>query len=181
MKKTLYNIIFIIYLIIAIFVTICLLSYNKFKVSEFGDISFVIVDTNKMKPDYKKGDLLIIEKTDVIEEGEKAFFYTTFEKNIEVRLGEITEVEEVSESESTYTVEGKNKISSEYVLGTTDTVNVLPGVGRILGIFESKWGFLFLIVLPALVAFVNQGIVVINAIKSAKGKVKNDKVEKTEE
>ena len=34
MKKTILNIIFIIYAVIAVFVTVCLLSYNQFKVTQ---------------------------------------------------------------------------------------------------------------------------------------------------
>ena len=44
MKKIIGNIIFIIYAIIAVFVTICLLSYNEFKVTEFGETSLVLID-----------------------------------------------------------------------------------------------------------------------------------------
>ena len=61
MKKVISNLIFIIYLIIAIFVTVCLLSYNDYKVTEFGDTSLIIVSDKKMQPDYNKGDLVIDE------------------------------------------------------------------------------------------------------------------------
>ena len=37
MKRVIGNIIFVIYAIIAIFVTVCLLSFNQYKVSEFGN------------------------------------------------------------------------------------------------------------------------------------------------
>ena len=63
MKKTITNVIFIIYVVIAVFVTICLLSYNQFKVTEFGNYSLVIVTDNEMIPDYNKGDLLILDKS----------------------------------------------------------------------------------------------------------------------
>ena len=43
MKKKFLSFIFIIYVIIAIFVTICLLSYNRFKITEFGDKSLLII------------------------------------------------------------------------------------------------------------------------------------------
>ena len=44
MKKIIWNIFVVFYAVIAIFVTICLLSYNRYKVSEFGDNSLVIID-----------------------------------------------------------------------------------------------------------------------------------------
>ena len=37
MKKAISNIIFTLYIIIAVFVTVCLLSYNDYKVTVFGD------------------------------------------------------------------------------------------------------------------------------------------------
>ena len=173
MKKVISNLIFIIYLIIAIFVTVCLLSYNEYKVTEFGDTSLIIVSDKKMQPDYNKGDLVIVEKSDEINAGDKAFYYDTYNQKIKVTLGTIEEVEEVSESQINYIVDdGEHKISSEYVIGPASESTVMPNVGTILGIVESKWGFLFLIVLPALLAFVNQAMVVAAGIKEAKKEAK---------
>lgn len=62
MKKTLMNIIVIIYVIIAIFTTICLLTFNHYKVSEFGDKTLVIIDKEDSSYDYKEGDLIIVGK-----------------------------------------------------------------------------------------------------------------------
>ena len=39
MKKKFLNFIFTIYIIVAVFATICLLSYNSYKVTEFGNKS----------------------------------------------------------------------------------------------------------------------------------------------
>ena len=62
MKKKFLSFIFIIYVIIAIFVTICLLSYNRFKITEFGDKSLLIISDDQMAPNFKKGDLVIADK-----------------------------------------------------------------------------------------------------------------------
>ena len=63
MKKALVNLIVIIYIIVAIAVTICLLSYNEYKVSEFGDKTLVIMDeTNKDLPEFQKDDLIIAQE-----------------------------------------------------------------------------------------------------------------------
>lgn len=179
MKKVISNLIFIIYLIIAIFVTVCLLSYNDYKVTEFGETSLVIVSDKKMQPDYNKGDLVIVEKLDEIEAGEKVLYYDTYNQQIKVKIATIEEVEEVSESQINYTIDdGEHKISSEYVLGPVSTASVMPNVGTILGIVESKWGFLFLIVLPALLAFVNQAMVVAAGIREAKKEAREEAKEK---
>lgn len=168
MKRTILNIIFVVYIVIAVFVTICLLSYNQFKVTEFGNYSLVIVDDDGLAPDYNKGDLVIVDKSVEVIPGDKAFFYSTSDRQTEIMLGEVEDIEKVTETESTYTFEGERKISSEYVLGGETGAEAIPVVGTILSVLESKWGFLFLIVLPALLAFFYQITVVISDIKNSK-------------
>ena len=177
MKKTITNIIFIIYVVIAVFVTICLLSYNQFKVTEFGDYSLVIVTDDEMAPDFNKGDLVIVDKSQEVLPGDKAFFYDTYNRQIEIRLGEVNDLERVTETETTYTFDGDHKVSSEYVLGGENTASVIPVAGTILSVLESKWGFLFLIVLPVLLMFIHQITVVIADLRNSK----DDKVEKNAE
>ena len=168
MKKTLTNIIFGVYVVIAVFVTVCLLSYNEFKVTELGNYSLVVVTDNEMIPNFNKGDLLIIDKSVPVFTGDNAFFYDTYNRQIEVRLGKVQDLEKVTETESTYTFEGEHKVSSEYVLGGENGTSLIPGVGTVLNILESKWGFLFIIVLPALLMFFHQIMVVIGDIKESK-------------
>lgn len=71
-------------------------------------------------------------------------------------------------TETTYTFEGDLKKSSDYVLGPAQDADVIPVVGGILSILESKWGFLFLIVMPSLLAFVYQISVVFSEIRGKK-------------
>ena len=169
MKKFLSNILFIIYLIIAIFVTVCLLSYNDYKVTVFGDTSLVIVSDNNMKPDYNKGDLIIVENSEDIKVGEKVFYYNTYNEQIRIRTGIVTGIVEDEKSEIIYTIDdGEHNISSEFIVGKTSNANSMQNIGLVLGILESKWGFLFLIVLPALLAFINQIMIVVAGIKEAR-------------
>lgn len=168
MKKIILNAIFTIYIVIAVFVTICLLSYNDFKVTEFGDYSLVMITDDSVEPDYNEGDLVITKKSNKIKLDEKVFFYNTFEKNIEVKFGKITDMEKVTSSETTYTLDGGHKISSQYVLGPASSATVIPKVGTVLSVLESRWGFLFIIVLPALIAFLYQITVVFTEVKNSK-------------
>ena len=64
--------------------------------------------------------------------------------------------------------EGERKISSQYVLGSADDTTKIAFVGTVLSVLESRWGFLFLIVLPALIAFLYQITVVVSEIKGTK-------------
>lgn len=181
MKKIIFNLLFVIYVVVAVFVTVCLLSYNQFKVTEFGAKSLIIVSDNTLEPTYKKGDLVIADKKETITSGNKAFFYNTYNQKIEVALGTVTDVERVTNTEKTYTLDGDRRISSEYVLGTTKNAQVISGVGAVLGVLESRWGFLFIIVLPSLLAFLYQISVVVSDIrglKENKGNIENNEEQK---
>ena len=168
MKRVIGNIIFILYAVIAVFVTICLLSYNDYKISEFGNNSLIIIDSNEVEPDFMKGDLVIANKEDQIDVNDKVFFYNTYENQMEVTLGTVTNEEVVTSTESTYTINGEIRISSEYVIGPADSAIRIGGVGTVLGILESQWGFLFLIVLPSLIAFLYEIYVVVSEIRGKK-------------
>lgn len=178
MKRIISNIIFIIYFIIAIFVTVCLLSYNDYKVTVFGNTSLIVVEDNKMQPDYNKGDLIIVENSEEVSVGEKIFFYNVYNEQIKVRIGTITNIENKGKEKICTIDDGEHTISSEFVIGATANASSTPKIGTVLGILESKWGFLFLIVLPALLAFVNQVMVIISGIKESKGHEKNEQAEK---
>ena len=163
------HILFGIYLVIAILLTLTLLAYNDFKISQFGDYSLLVIKDDEIEPDFKEGDLVILNKSDKVLTGRKAFFYDTSNQKIEVKLGVVEAAEPVNEDEITYTLEGERKISSEYVLGPANTAEVIPGLGKVLGILQSKWGFLFIIVFPALILVINQiGVVFNNIIESLK-------------
>ena len=156
MKKKFLNFIFTIYIIVAVFATICLLSYNSYKVTEFGNKSLVIISDNELLPELKKGDLVIVDKNELILTGHKAFFYQTYNRNIEISLGNVQKIEKVNSTETTDTFDGDKSVSSEYVLGPLEGSSVIPMAGTVLSILESKWGFLFLIVFPVLLLFINQ-------------------------
>ena len=174
MKKIIGNIKFIIYAIIAVFVTICLLSYNEFKVTEFGETSLVLIDNEELQPNYNKGDLVIVNRDTRIRENDSIFFYNTSADKVEITVANVTNVEKVSNFEYTYTLEGNMIISSEYVIGNTEGVTVIPKLGTVLGILESKWGFLILIVFPSLLAFIYEITVVFAEIKEGRNNKKED-------
>jgi len=170
MKKIILNLLFIVYVVIAVFVTVCLLSYNQFKVTEFGSKSFVIVKNNDFAPNYKKGSLVIVDRDVPITNGDNVFFYNTYNQEIEVALSRVAKTEIVTENEKTYTLNGERRISSEYVIGNDKNAKVIGGVGTILNILESRWGFLFIIVLPSLLAFIYQISVVISDLRGLNDK-----------
>ena len=156
MGKKIKGIIFSIYLAIALVITLLLLGYNDFKITEIGTYSLLLITDNELAPEFNKGDLVIVNKDSEVLTGQKAFFYNTYNQKIEVRLGEVIEAERVTDTETTYTFEGDRRLSSQYVLGPSKTADVIPHLGSVLSVLESKWGFLFIIVFPILILSINQ-------------------------
>lgn len=164
----------LIWLVIAIFVTVCLLSYNDFKVSTFGKYSLIIMDSDEYEPEYKEGDLLVVKRnSDVkIEKGDAVFYYNT-SKNSDTTVysGEIQEKRFINEREATYTINDK-KVSGEFVIGTKKSTKVMHGFGTALGILTSKWGYMFLVILPTLFATIYEAILIVETIKASKKQTK---------
>lgn len=152
MKKFVRNTVIILYAIIAIGVTICLLSFNDYRVSEFGEYSLILA-SEEYGENFKSGDLVIANKKDKIEINDEVFYYNTYSKDMAVNYGKVTNIEKITNNEYTYTLEESTQLSSQYVLGNASKCAKVPVLGMILRILESKWGFLLLIVLPSLIAF----------------------------
>lgn len=174
MKKVIWNVFVVLYALIAIFTTICLLSYNEYKVTELGDYSFVIIDTRDLEPSYNKGDLVVTDKSYKVEIGDEVFFYNTYNPEVEISVAKVIEKQGSSEADATYTVEGNKTIKAENVLGPTAKAKTISKLGMILQLLESKWGFLVLIVFPSLIAFLYEISELFVELKDKKVKEKNE-------
>lgn len=168
MKKFIRNLLIILYVIIAIFVTVCLISYNDHKVTQFGDTSLVIVDNKDFEPNFNKNDLVIVNSDENIGTGKEIFFYNVYENKYTISIAKVTNTEKISDSETTYTLESGQVLSSDNVIGKTENAKKISNVGAILKVLESKWGYLFLIVLPSLLAFLYELVEVIKDVRSSK-------------
>ena len=51
-----------VYLVVAITLTVFLLNYNKYNITELNNKSLIIVRDEELKPDFQKGDLVIVNK-----------------------------------------------------------------------------------------------------------------------
>ncbi|MDD6277083.1 MAG: hypothetical protein SO484_02795 [Bacilli bacterium] len=156
-----------IYSIMAIALTICLLNYNKFKITVLNDKSLIIVKDNELEPTYKKGDLIIVTKNPNkdVKKGDKVFFYMQEDDEITINIGNIVDKQNINANEATYTMNGDYSISSEYFIGKTDTSKVYHNVGSVLNVLESRIGFLFIIIFPILIFFIYEIFIVIQEIK----------------
>ena len=165
--KVLFGIFVTLYLIVAIFLTICLLSYNDYKISVIGDKSLIILEDDSLAPTYKKGSLLIVEKNnnDDIKVNDEIFFYNTYKNQVVVNKSKVDKTQKITDTETTYTINKKYEISSEYVIGKADTTKVIENFGSVLVFLESKWGFLLVIVFPLSLLFVYEIYAIIKEIR----------------
>jgi len=187
--KILLSILGILYAVVAMFLTACLLNYNDYKITVFGDKSLIIVNDDTLEDKYKKGSLLVVDKdnADKIESGDEIIFYNTYNNQISIAIGEVISKENITDTETTYTVTGNYDISSEYLIGSVEDTKVYPVIGLILSILESRVGFLIFIIFPITLAFLYEIYVLVIEIKNSKEedkkeeKVEEDKKEKVEE
>ncbi len=159
-----------VYAVIAITLTVFLLNYNKYNITELNNKSLIIVRDEELKPDFQKGDLVIVNKdaNKDIKVGDKIFFYDNYKQTVSVNLGTVLEKETITKEESTFVVDGDHAVSSEYVIGTARTSKTYSKLGTILGILESRFGFLFMIIFPILILFIYEIYVVIKELKESK-------------
>lgn len=154
MKRTLGNLIVIMYVIVAIAVTLCLLNYNEYNVTEFGNNTLILITDDSLEPEYNEGDLVIAKAGNLskVEVGDKIFFYN----DKDIKLGEVKQINEYEGVSTTFILDGNHQVIEDDVIGSEDNVKVYSKVGKILSILESKWGFLFLIIFPSVLAFLHE-------------------------
>ena len=183
MKKIIYNTLIILYALIAIIVTICLLSFNQYKVSEFDSTTVLIINTNNLKEKgFNKGDLVLVDTTQKQEPGEDIFFHATSElgkTTIDIQTLKDKQVSAVT-GEITYVLENK-EIPSDLAIGPTKNSTRIGKLGTILSILESKWGFLILIVFPSLLAFLYELWEFIANVRAAKDEEEEEEEEEEDE
>ena len=161
----------VVYSIVAILLTICLLNYNDYKITELGDKSLIIVKDDELIPTYKKGDLIVATKNSnkEVNKGDKIFFYQEGEKSIVINIATVVDKKNVNSKESTFTLNGKSSVAevmqTEYFIGKLDTSKVYHNLGSVLNFLESRLGFLFLIIFPIFVLFIYEIFMVIEEIK----------------
>ena len=163
-----------IWLVLAIFVTICLLSYNEFGVSTFGKTALLIIDSDEMEPNFLEGDLLILkrESDSKINVGDKVFYYNSaMNSTVLIYLDAVQSMEAVTRDETTYMLGGQ-KVSGQYVIGKASNAKVIHKCGNYLRIFTSRWGFMFLVIFPTLFAIMYEIMMIIDAAREAKEEAK---------
>lgn len=158
MKKVLGSIAFVLYVIMVLTVTILLLSYNEYMCSEINGYTVYIVRDDMLEPNYVKGDLLLIKHVSDknVNIGDKLYFYQNVSNNdYFVRYGEVTDKIEMSRR-TVYTIDGQYQYDSSYLIGEEDGSYVFHKIGGILAVLESRWGYLFFVVIITLLLFLEE-------------------------
>lgn len=164
--KIILGIIVAAYFLVIASVTVCLLCYNDYKVTEIAGNSLIIID--KQSDKYKDGDLVVFKKPNLknIKVGSEVFFYEVTNGIPSINYGNVTNIEQINEEESTLTINDNHTISSQSLIGSTDYATVYPKIGSILSVLESRFGFLILVILPTLILFLYEIYRVIIEIKT---------------
>ena len=174
MKKVfnfLKNIIIAMWVLAAIISTVCLISYNEYSVSEIGNYSLIIVDSDRLEPDFKENDLVVVKKVseNKYNVGDKAFFYISNPADLVfINFGEITKKVEAEYAEDSYYFGDSTVVPHSKMIGLGNGAIVYRGWGLVLSIFESRWGFMFLVIFPTIFAIVYEIYSIIEEAKKDK-------------
>lgn len=163
MKKVVLNIFIFLYFILAVLTTYCLLSYNKFNTVELKDK--YLLSSNKYLTDFDGTSLLVVTKDSSYEIGEDVLYYDVNGSVVTVKMDKIKNIEKVNDEESTIVLENDLTLSSENLLGKKNKTATYALVGTIFSLLTSRWGYLFIIIFPMLIAFVYEIYAIIKEIR----------------
>lgn len=140
-----------------IFITSCILCRNKYGFTQFDKYTMVTMqeDTAKYVIDAEPGNLLVVKYTNDINAGDVIYYYASLNDVYVVKSGVVKSVTE-GDTTSLYVLDDENKtsVASTRLLGKY--ANQYPTWGKVLDILESRFGFLFLVLLPIMIVFVYQ-------------------------
>ena len=176
MKKIVGAVLFVVYSIIAIAVTVLLLSYNEYNISEIGGYTVYIANNDALEPEYEQGSILLIEDTSDrhVKVGDEIFIYKVINsQEYEVIIRTLASKTQQG-SRIAYTTTTGEIYSNDYFIGKVDDVTVIQSPwGTILSILESKWGYLFCIVIVSLLLFLQEVFNLVIEIKYGSAKTNN--------
>ena len=110
MKKKLWHVFIIVYVLLSVFITLCLLMYNEYNVTEFGNKVLVMVENDSTK-EFNKGDLIIATKNKKYDKDDYVFYYVSREKNYFINYGKIE-----SKNDDSFTIKN-DVVDKKYVIG----------------------------------------------------------------
>ena len=167
MKRAFGTVLFVVYSIIAITVTVLLLSFNEYNCSEIGDYTVYIVNDDALEPEYKQGSILLIKNTNDkhVQAGDELFLYKVINSQEYEMVVRTLESKSQQGRHLLYAVSEGESFAADYFVGKAEDTIVIEGWGIVLSILESKWGYLFCIVIISLLLFLQEVFELIIEIK----------------
>lgn len=158
MKRVLGGILLVVYSIIAITVTVLLLSFNDYNISEIGGYTVYIVQDDALEPEYKQGSILLIKSTNDknVQPGDEMFLYKVINTQEFEVVNRTLEAKTQQGRHTIYLVEDEESYASDYFIGKASDTIVIEGWGYLLSLLESKWGYLFCVVVVSLLLFLQE-------------------------
>lgn len=168
--KLILGILVTIYLGVMIFTTSFLLKKNDFGAAKFFNNYLVLVEDNVVNSEYKKNDLLVIaeKSSDTIKIGEKIFYFDVLSPTKKIKINEVTKTNKVGEEQRTFTLKDNSVVVANNVMGTENNTKTLSFFGTILYVFQSRYGFLFLVIFPLSLLFIYEIYAIYKEFKNSK-------------
>jgi hypothetical protein len=170
-KKIIIGILAIAFFGFAVTMTILLLNINKYGVTQFNSTTLLPINDNISSDKYKKGDLVLVESKDIdeIKKGDEVFAYrTSKDGKVSIDLGV---VDKALPDQNAISFENGSAYDMEFVAGTGG--KVYKNLGTFLSIIESKWGFLFIILVPSFLILIYEVYALVVEIKYGKEETAN--------
>ncbi len=165
-KKTVIGILGVAFFSFAIAMTVLLLNYNNYGVTQFDNTSLILIKGELSSDNFKKGDLVLVDSRTVndISVGDEIFVYkVASDGSVSIDLGKVGEVHVADEA---ITFENGSTYSTKFVIG--EASKVYNNIGTYLSIIESKWGFLFIVLVPSFLIFIYEFYALVVEIKYGK-------------
>lgn len=174
MKRILGTIVFVIYSIIAIIVTVLLLSYNDYNCSQLGEYTVLVITDDSLEPEYKAGSILIVKNTSDknLQVGDGMLLYKVINSQEYEIVSRTLTAKTQQGRHIIYTTSEEENYASDYFIGKSSDTIVIEGWGYLLSILESRWGYLFCIVIVSLLLFLQEVFELIMELKYGGGNKK---------
>lgn len=171
LKKIVVGTLSMIFFVFAFSMALLLLNYNDYGVTQFDNTSLIIIRNEISLENYKKGDLVIVESRRInnIEKGDELFVYQPKRSGgVDIDVGVVGEIYPENNS---IAFENGAPYSMDLVAG--EPVKVYNKIGTYLSLVTSKWGFLFIILVPSFMMFIYQVYALIIEIKYGEDNYEN--------
>ena len=151
-KFGLIGVFLVLFFTFTIAMTVLMLNKNRFGLTQLGDTTWVMVNKDLGSENFNRGDLVLVQNTRIenLNEGEELFVYRIDAHGVpNLELGTIGEVHPEDDAIS---MENGQTYSSEFIAGLPRATH--SDIGFFLGVIQSTWGFLFIVLVPNFLIFI---------------------------